>query len=480
MQKYTPKDLSDQKSKDQEELKKFLSSQEDIDIIIRLKYDLDPSQFEHFVARYYQKMWYETVVQWWFDDEWVDVIATQGQQKLLIQCKKWLKWHIQLKDLSSFYGMAVDQYPWSKLVYITTTRATPNAKKFARQKDIEFVDYKWLIDIYKKFDTSNFWANLWSCDTTEHQEDDTQEFFSSVIDPDTKSIIAYYDIQIQQINTDISILEQQLFRDQMIFSDTIQVLDTFWNQYNNQILPWFVKKSVVDLEIKKTKYEFLEQRKNKKDVMKKIEKILKKFDYKIDESLSEEKVKEYKQEAENTKQKTEKEEEREVMDDDKKEKVKSIYKRLASKFHPDRYQDEESKKNATAIFQQINDAYIAKDINQLFELEKKYTNIDIKDASIDQVKDRQQEQYELLTIKRNHIEESIINLHIQNKKIQQTQKRRIYQKQLEFQKMNKNVRDLIIQELKEEIQIWEQIISEIKKTMEYKWLLTSFIDLFKS
>lgn len=142
----------------QKRLLKYLNNKDDVVVLSEIMYYFSPDEFEYFIAYYYQNYkWYTSLVQWWYDDEWVDVIWNKWSKQILIQCKKYITSNVNKKDMWYFYWLTSDRQNWNcELIYASTSRYTPNAKEFALNKWIEILDYKNIVDIANMIDWLDF------------------------------------------------------------------------------------------------------------------------------------------------------------------------------------------------------------------------------------------------------------------------------------------------------------------------------------
>lgn len=131
-------------------------------------YNLTDKWFEVYIWEYIRKIHnFDIEIIWWKKDWWIDIIGNRiinwNEQKIYVQCKQrhWAskKRHITEKNLKEFI--------WSThkfknnnnvfLYYITTSRFTPNAKKYAKENNIIIKDYKDIArEIYNNYSLEEF------------------------------------------------------------------------------------------------------------------------------------------------------------------------------------------------------------------------------------------------------------------------------------------------------------------------------------
>ena len=143
----------------QQRLKKYIKNNEDIQLLSHIMYEFNPTAFEYFVAFYYASVeWYQTKVNWWYDDEGVDVIGEKWSKKILVQCKKYITQYIKKEHVGYFYGLVVHEKIHNDIefIYITTSRYTPNAKIFCNDKGITIKSYLDIITMAHRINRQDF------------------------------------------------------------------------------------------------------------------------------------------------------------------------------------------------------------------------------------------------------------------------------------------------------------------------------------
>ncbi len=430
---------------DRESLLKYFSHPKEVDILLQLKYHLTPDEFEQRVAQYYQIVQgYTCIVQGWYDDECIDVIATKAwSPTLYIQCKKYIKGHIQLKDVAYFYGMVTDKTTDDiQMVYIATTRYTPNAKKFARQKNITLLWYREVVDMAKEFDrTSNKSTNI-------QDIVDDQIFPTDLVDREWP--------QIHILQQDINTLQDVIAREKTLYQSLQQSLYLFNIEYKATLAPYFLEKLTIDNQITKiiTKLRELSDTS-----------LLEDMDYDPIETSDEDiaKEEEYYQQQQ-AQQKIITTQEKNLSDDDK-VLIKKLYKELMMKFHPDRYWfDSELQKRATALTQEINEAYRNSDLAKLRSLQEQYKNgfDDYESKSLVQIPLQ-----DLISCK-ERLENMILDIEFDYKRLRNNELYIMYQQYIIYQNQGKNFFDILIKEIQEEILIAKDVLANAQLELDEK------------
>ena len=102
---------------------------------------MTPAEFEEYIAWIFNKLGYKTEVIGKSHDGGIDVISEKDNTKHYIQCKKYAKNNtVGEPQLRNFYGAIVDRIAEGKAYFVTTSKFTMEAEKFAEDKPIELVD----------------------------------------------------------------------------------------------------------------------------------------------------------------------------------------------------------------------------------------------------------------------------------------------------------------------------------------------------
>jgi len=107
-------------------------------------YRLTPREFEHFVAKLFEKMGYIANVTSASADEGVDLFLEKGTHKIVVQCKR-TKGSIGQPTVRDFYGTMIHHKADQGYIVTTGTFSLP-AQHWAEGKQIHLVDGIELID----------------------------------------------------------------------------------------------------------------------------------------------------------------------------------------------------------------------------------------------------------------------------------------------------------------------------------------------
>lgn len=425
------------REEDRKELSTYLDNDLDIDILLSIKYDLSPDQFEHRVANYYHDVeWYDTIVQWWYDDEWVDVIATKsGYPTLYIQCKKYIKWHISLKDIWYFYGLVTDQTDENiQMVYIATTRITQNAKKFAKSKWIILKNYRDIVKMAHKLNPPK------------EKNIDIDLASDDVYISENTAIADWTGPQTSRLQSEISALMNILANEKLNLESLERVLYIFKLDYQKVISPYYIQKMEIDSEIM-----------NIRSKSAKLNDIIKEMDYepleidKIEVDRQKQYYKEQMQEQIKIENKKSKLNEEENIN------IKKLYKKLMMKFHPDKYAlKPELISISTQIAQEINEAYSNFDLNKLLDIQAKHINWIDDDGQYNAIPI-----WDLISHK-NNLESEIIDTQYKYKNIKNTELYIMYQEYINYVNLGKDFFEKLIDEIREEIYIAKNVLEKLK------------------
>lgn len=107
--------------------------------------DLDPREFENFVANLYTKLGYDTTLTSHSKDEGVDIIAKKGGKTFAIQVKK-INHPVGSPVIQRLYG-SMGHIAANGGICISSCGFSTDARKFAESKDIELLDIQDLIQL---------------------------------------------------------------------------------------------------------------------------------------------------------------------------------------------------------------------------------------------------------------------------------------------------------------------------------------------
>jgi restriction system protein len=109
--------------------------------------NLTPTQFEEYVAELFRNLGYKAWSVGGKNDRGIDVIVEKEGLKHYIQCKKYFKSHqVGPREIREFYGALLDRLAKGKGYFITTSKFTLAAEKFAEDKPIELIDGNKLLE----------------------------------------------------------------------------------------------------------------------------------------------------------------------------------------------------------------------------------------------------------------------------------------------------------------------------------------------
>ena len=111
---------------------------------------MNPKEFEDYIAELFRRLGYNVNSVGGPNDGGIDVIVEKDGIKHYIQCKKYFKAReVSVGDLRDFYGALADRLSNGKAYFITTSKFTLPAEKFAEDKPIELVDSFKLLEYIK-------------------------------------------------------------------------------------------------------------------------------------------------------------------------------------------------------------------------------------------------------------------------------------------------------------------------------------------
>lgn len=141
-------------------------SPEDALYIIRIMFELNYRGFEWYISAYFHEVHkYTTKVIGWLNDKWIDIIWSKTiwhqELNLAAQCKKWYFTHenIKKKDILDFWDNAKHRKegkPNPKFYFVTTTNASKEAKRVAKEYSIELKDCRDLIKMRNRYSLDDF------------------------------------------------------------------------------------------------------------------------------------------------------------------------------------------------------------------------------------------------------------------------------------------------------------------------------------
>lgn len=108
---------------------------------------LDWREFEEFVAEeILREKWFHTILWVGVRDGWVDVTATLGDKKFLVQCKHYRQDNIWVEKIRELNGVMHSEALPAWGIFVTTTSFTPDAVSEAHKYGIDLWDRNYLIE----------------------------------------------------------------------------------------------------------------------------------------------------------------------------------------------------------------------------------------------------------------------------------------------------------------------------------------------
>lgn len=138
--------------------------EDDVFVLLNFMFGLTPSWFEQYIRDYFDKKWdfNRITVTWWINDKGIDVRGEKkNNEKVLIQCKKFIKSHVTEKDVLLFIEQTKEYKKrlWDtlSLFFITTNWVNRQARERAKKNWITIYYYK---DILKMNESLNIEAYI--------------------------------------------------------------------------------------------------------------------------------------------------------------------------------------------------------------------------------------------------------------------------------------------------------------------------------
>lgn len=124
-------------------------------------FKMTPGGFEDYIAGLFDKLGYKTTVIGGPNDGGIDVIAEKKGIKHYIQCKKYFAAHeVGVGALRDFYGAIADRLADGKGFFVTTSKFTLEAERFAEDKPIELIDGQKLVQYVRLAEKQRSSSNL--------------------------------------------------------------------------------------------------------------------------------------------------------------------------------------------------------------------------------------------------------------------------------------------------------------------------------
>jgi hypothetical protein len=113
-------------------------------------YDLSPEEFEYLICRLYEAMGYAVEHVGGLEDRGGDVIAVRGNERILIQAKRWLREEVDINAVRQVFS-ALKPYNCNKAVVIATNDFTFPATDLAKFDNVELINKKQLQELLLKY-----------------------------------------------------------------------------------------------------------------------------------------------------------------------------------------------------------------------------------------------------------------------------------------------------------------------------------------
>gem|GEM_PF-602703 len=132
---------------------KWLSDDE----LIHVLREMEPGDFENYIADLFSKLGYKTEVTGGPGDGGVDIIAEKDGVRHYIQCKKYYRKHeVGEPEVREFLGAIVHLLTKGTGYFITTNIFTLPARQFAEGEPIELIDRYKLVDYIRQAEKKDF------------------------------------------------------------------------------------------------------------------------------------------------------------------------------------------------------------------------------------------------------------------------------------------------------------------------------------
>jgi HJR/Mrr/RecB family endonuclease len=112
--------------------------------------DLSPEEFEYLICRLYEAMGYSVEHVGGLEDRGGDVIAVRGNERILIQAKRWLREEVNIDAVRQVFS-ALKPYNCNKAVVIATNDFTFPATDLAKFDNAELINKKQLQELLLKY-----------------------------------------------------------------------------------------------------------------------------------------------------------------------------------------------------------------------------------------------------------------------------------------------------------------------------------------
>lgn len=124
--------------------------------LVRWLRGMRPTEFEKYVVALYEKLGYKARHNGGPHDGGIDVVAEKDGVVHYIQCKKFITSEVGVSALRDFYGAMAGNRADGKGIFITTSKYSTDAEKFADDKPIELIDSFKLVKLIRLAEGQGF------------------------------------------------------------------------------------------------------------------------------------------------------------------------------------------------------------------------------------------------------------------------------------------------------------------------------------
>jgi HJR/Mrr/RecB family endonuclease len=106
---------------------------------------LAPTEFEEYIAKLFKDLGFNATAVGRSHDGGIDVEIEKDGLKSYIQCKRYTKKSVSVREVREFYGALADFLAEGKAYFVTTSVFTLESEKYAEGKPMELIDGQKLI-----------------------------------------------------------------------------------------------------------------------------------------------------------------------------------------------------------------------------------------------------------------------------------------------------------------------------------------------
>lgn len=111
---------------------------------------LHPSEFEEFMARFFELVGYRVTIVGGSHDGGIDLEMEKNGLHYVVQCKKYITTKVNVHEMRDFFGALAGHHVDGKGFFVTTNIFTLEAEQFAEDKPIELIDGSKLVALIRK------------------------------------------------------------------------------------------------------------------------------------------------------------------------------------------------------------------------------------------------------------------------------------------------------------------------------------------